>query len=69
MKCKKHPKYKAVRKPRCNCVTCWRMYAEKHELSPMAKKALQRSENYEDLSFADQWAEDKRLGILDWDGS
>ena len=24
--CKKHPKYKAVRKPRVNCEECWRMY-------------------------------------------
>lgn len=27
-----------------------------------------RSENYYDLSSEQQWAEDKQLGILDWDG-
>lgn len=25
-KCKKHPKYKAIRKPRCNCKDCWDIY-------------------------------------------
>ena len=28
-----------------------------------------RSEGYWDMSAEDQWAEDKRLGILDWDGN
>lgn len=28
-----------------------------------------RSENYWDKSAEGQWAEDKRLGILDWDGN
>lgn len=28
-----------------------------------------RSEGYWDMSPEDQWAEDKRLGILDWDGN
>lgn len=69
MKCRKHPKYKAIRKPTCNCVTCWKMYAEKHELTSRAKLALQRPVNYEELEFRDQWEIDKRLGILDWDGS
>lgn len=27
-----------------------------------------RSENYWRMSAEEQWAEDKRLGILDWDG-
>jgi hypothetical protein len=27
-----------------------------------------RSENYWQMSPQDQWDEDKRLGILDWDG-
>lgn len=27
-----------------------------------------RSENFYSLSIEEQWAEDKRLGILDWDG-
>lgn len=33
------------------------------------EKAKGRSEDYWQKSFEDQWAEDKRLGILDWDGS
>lgn len=32
------------------------------------ERAKGRSESYHDLSPSDQWAEDKRLGILDWDG-
>lgn len=28
-----------------------------------------RSEGYWDMDPRDQWAEDKRLGILDWDGN
>ncbi len=31
------------------------------------EKAKGRSEGYWEMSPADQWAEDKRLGILDWD--
>lgn len=37
-------------------------------LSPNARQACNRPLNYADLSPADQWAIDKRLGILDWDG-
>jgi len=25
-KCKKHPKYKAIRKPGCDCDVCWAIY-------------------------------------------
>jgi hypothetical protein len=32
MKCKKHSKYGAIRRPRVNCEMCWRQYIEKHEL-------------------------------------
>lgn len=28
-----------------------------------------RSESFYKMSARDQWAEDKRLGILDWDGT
>lgn len=27
-KCKKHPQYKAIRKPRADCSVCWSMYNE-----------------------------------------
>jgi len=32
MKCKKHPKYKVIKKPREDCLDCWKMYAEKLEI-------------------------------------
>jgi len=32
------------------------------------EQAKGRSEGYWEMSSKDQWAEDKRLGILDWDG-
>lgn len=31
MKCKKHPKYKALRKPRTDCETCHKMYEARHK--------------------------------------
>ena len=33
------------------------------------EKAKGRSPDYWDMEPRDQWAEDKRLGILDWDGN
>jgi hypothetical protein len=30
MRCEKHPKYKAIHKPRCNCETCWNIWYSKH---------------------------------------
>jgi hypothetical protein len=33
-----------------------------------AERAKQRPANYAALSSQDQWAIDRRLGILDWDG-
>jgi hypothetical protein len=35
----------------------------------MRQRAKMRAPHYRDMSPEDQWAEDKRLGILDWDGS
>ena len=26
MKCEKHPKYKAIYQPRCECLKCWIMW-------------------------------------------
>jgi hypothetical protein len=34
-----------------------------------AEKMLGRSEDYYSMSEKDRWEEDKRLGILDWDGT
>jgi len=41
----------------------------RESLSAMAKIALGRPQNYLMLAAEDQWAIDKRLGILDWDGT
>lgn len=35
---------------------------------PLARQALKRPANYEDIPLGQQWAIDKELGILDWDG-
>ena len=29
MKCKKHPKYKVIYKPQCDCETCWKLWNQK----------------------------------------
>lgn len=34
----------------------------------MAERAKHRSPNYASMTPEEQWGEDKRLGILDWDG-
>jgi hypothetical protein len=36
---------------------------------PAGERAKLRPANYADLSAQEQWAIDKRLGILDWDGT
>lgn len=41
---------------------------KKQELNEK-ERAKGRSEGYWEMSPEDQWAEDKRLGILDWDGN
>lgn len=28
--CKKHPKYKAIKVPKCDCDDCWKMYMVQH---------------------------------------
>lgn len=44
--------------------------AEGHSaLSPSAQAACKRPQDYFALSGEDQWAVDRNLGILDWDGS
>lgn len=50
-------------------VTCGnvRVNSPSTSLTP-AEKAKGRSDGYHDMSPRDQWDEDKRLGILDWDG-
>jgi hypothetical protein len=29
-RCRKHPKYRAIYKPRCQCKECWKYYARLH---------------------------------------
>lgn len=43
------------------------MKNKKRELTDKEKEKG-RSEEYWELSAREQWAEDKELGILDWDG-
>ena len=37
MRCKKHPKYKAVHKPRVECERCLEMYEENHKRHPYCR--------------------------------
>lgn len=39
------------------------------EQGDMFDRAMKRPETYGFMSERDQWEVDKRLGILDWDGS
>lgn len=41
----------------------------KRPLGPCAQAATQRPSNYVELDPREQWAVDKRLGILDWEGT
>jgi len=60
------------------CGTVWRTKADfvlslpdgknLYDLSEGARKAMERPANYADLPADEQWAIDKKLGILDWDG-
>ena len=38
-------------------------------LSPEAQRARGRHPDYDRISPQEQWEDDKRLGLLDWDGS
>lgn len=40
MKCKKHPKYKAIRKPMCDCKKCWGSGCIKNQLKIKNKLTL-----------------------------
>jgi hypothetical protein len=40
MTCKRHPKYKAIRKPGCLCVTCWFIYFSKTNFSRKEEQAI-----------------------------
>lgn len=70
MKCKKHPKYKAMRKPRTNCNECGEMWEEsEHNKGPFVmreppEEPIQKSHTLEEyLSAFDTLQE-----IVDWAG-
>ena len=42
-RCSKHPKYKARRRPECNCLDCWKLYALAME---------EERDHYESLSYS-----------------
>ena len=39
-KCEKHPRYKAINIPRCNCRKCWTYYIERNQGSNKLVNAL-----------------------------
>lgn len=50
-------------------VTCGHCLKKKPRELDEKEKARGRSPGYWEMDPRDQWAEDKRLGILDWDGN
>lgn len=45
MRCKKHKRYKAKLRPRCNCLDCWKMYIESHLNLDVLNDAIDYQEN------------------------
>lgn len=41
MKCKRHPTYKAIRKPTADCIGCERVWAQKQRRKPMRLKDVE----------------------------
>jgi hypothetical protein len=39
--CAKHPRYKAIRKPRAACDACWNMYLKKQSKPRMERRPTQ----------------------------
>lgn len=50
MNCEKHPKYKAIRKPRTSCRDCWNMYNAKRNLMTVEIKT---EEGWQTSDFKD----------------
>lgn len=61
MKCKKHPQYKAIRKPRVDCPECWAMYREKHKHYP-PMESWPELDNDEAARYIgpEPWAQEKK---------
>jgi len=49
MKCKKHPKYKGIYKPRVECLDCWKMY-ESNLIKKLADLDVEIDKLVEELS-------------------
>ena len=48
--CKKHPKYKAIFKPRCDCKECWEIWKESVSMRVAgAKIFLERMKKINDV--------------------
>lgn len=64
-KCLKALQGKTVR------VSCGNVHLREKPMPKISatERSLGRSEGYHDLSPREQWDEDKRNGILDWDGT
>ena len=49
----------------------WKAFKERLKeaaTGPLALKALERPDNWDELDAREKWDWDQRLGILDWDG-
>ena len=81
MKCKKHPKYQAIRKPRVKCKQCDKIYEAKHaapikkqpkeKAKPKIKSIKRTPVNYKHMTMTDfiaQGGVTKELDRLGKDG-
>lgn len=46
IRCKQHPKYRAVHRPNVNCDPCWKMYISKHPESGQWRELLLSLQKY-----------------------
>ena len=46
-KCKVHPRYQALRKPRASCEACWRMWIEQQDSLAFIQEAKEQVEREE----------------------
>ena len=45
-RCKKHPQYKAIKRPNVNCDDCWNIYINSHPESGQWKELLTSLQKY-----------------------
>jgi hypothetical protein len=45
MRCKAHPRYKGILKPRCTCLQCWHIYLDKNPSLEIVREELERIES------------------------